>query len=149
MNHKAGQRRGLGRGLGSLIPTAPRGDSDTLQDDRPPLPTGEPPLPTGEPVPREGAQVEDPLAGPDISVESNGVAGHADHSESSRPDAAAEPATVLHLDAERVRADPPAVHGAYFTELPLDSISPNPRQPRQVFEEQAMAELVHSIREVG
>ena len=28
-------------------------------------------------------------------------------------------------------------------------ISPNPRQPREVFDEDAMAELVHSIREVG
>src|SRR4051794_38754117 len=113
MNHKAGQRRGLGRGLGSLIPTAPRGDSDTLQDDRPPLPTGEPPLPTGEQVPREGAQVEDPLAGPDTSAESNGVAGHVDHSESSRPDDAdySEPSRP---DDESPRPNPPDVHGAYF-----------------------------------
>jgi ParB family chromosome partitioning protein len=33
--------------------------------------------------------------------------------------------------------------------LPIDSITPNPRQPRQVFDEEAMAELVHSIKEVG
>lgn len=39
--------------------------------------------------------------------------------------------------------------GSYFTELPLDSISPNPRQPRTVFDEEAMAELVESIQEVG
>ena len=39
--------------------------------------------------------------------------------------------------------------GSYFTEIPLDSVLPNPRQPRQVFDEDAMAELVHSIREVG
>lgn len=39
--------------------------------------------------------------------------------------------------------------GAYFAELPLTSIRPNPRQPRTVFDEEAMAELVHSIREVG
>ena len=30
-----------------------------------------------------------------------------------------------------------------------DSISPNPRQPRTVFDEEAMDELVDSIREVG
>jgi len=41
------------------------------------------------------------------------------------------------------------VGGAYFAEIPLDAVVPNPRQPRQVFEEEAMAELVHSIREVG
>ena len=39
--------------------------------------------------------------------------------------------------------------GSYFAELPLDSISPNPRQPRTVFDEEAMNELVESIREVG
>ncbi len=41
------------------------------------------------------------------------------------------------------------VGGSYFTEIPLDAVLPNPRQPRQVFDEDAMAELVHSIREVG
>jgi ParB family chromosome partitioning protein len=41
------------------------------------------------------------------------------------------------------------VDGAYFAELDVTSIKPNPRQPRQVFDEEAMAELVHSIKEVG
>jgi ParB family chromosome partitioning protein len=41
------------------------------------------------------------------------------------------------------------VGGSYFAEIPIDSVLPNPRQPRQVFDEDAMAELVHSIREVG
>ena len=41
------------------------------------------------------------------------------------------------------------VPGASFAELPVDRISPNAAQPRQVFDEEAMAELVHSIREVG
>jgi ParB family chromosome partitioning protein len=44
---------------------------------------------------------------------------------------------------------PAEVAGAYFAELPVSSITPNARQPRQDFEEEAMAELVHSIREVG
>jgi ParB family chromosome partitioning protein len=43
----------------------------------------------------------------------------------------------------------PVPVGSYFAELPLDSISPNPRQPRTVFDEEAMNELVESIREVG
>jgi ParB family chromosome partitioning protein len=43
----------------------------------------------------------------------------------------------------------PVPAGSYFTELPLESISPNPRQPRTVFDEEAMAELVESISEVG
>jgi len=39
--------------------------------------------------------------------------------------------------------------GAHFAELPLDFITPNPRQPREVFDEDALAELVTSIKEVG
>lgn len=39
--------------------------------------------------------------------------------------------------------------GAYFAEVPLGSITPNPRQPREVFDEDALAELVTSIKEVG
>ena len=41
------------------------------------------------------------------------------------------------------------VPGATFAELPLGSIRPNPKQPRQVFDEEELAELVHSIQEVG
>jgi ParB family chromosome partitioning protein len=41
------------------------------------------------------------------------------------------------------------VPGAHFAEIPLDQIVPNPRQPRQVFDEDEMAELVHSIKEIG
>lgn len=39
--------------------------------------------------------------------------------------------------------------GAVYREIPAEQIIPNPRQPRQVFEEDALAELVHSIREFG
>ncbi|QGQ20781.1 ParB/RepB/Spo0J family partition protein [Cellulomonas sp. JZ18] len=41
------------------------------------------------------------------------------------------------------------VPGARFAELPVESIRPNPRQPRTVFDEDALAELVGSIREIG
>jgi len=41
------------------------------------------------------------------------------------------------------------IEGARFEEVPLDSIEPNPRQPREVFDADALAELVTSIREVG
>ena len=44
---------------------------------------------------------------------------------------------------------PAAPVGAHFAELPLDAITPNPRQPREVFDEDALAELVTSIKEVG
>ncbi|MGH3911986.1 MAG: ParB/RepB/Spo0J family partition protein [Pseudonocardiaceae bacterium] len=42
-----------------------------------------------------------------------------------------------------------AVVGAVYQEVPTDAIVPNPRQPRQVFDEEALAELEHSIREFG
>ncbi len=41
------------------------------------------------------------------------------------------------------------IEGARFAEIPLGQIVPNPRQPRQVFDEDHMAELVHSIKEIG
>jgi ParB family chromosome partitioning protein len=39
--------------------------------------------------------------------------------------------------------------GAVYREINPIDIEPNPRQPRQVFDEEALAELVHSIREFG
>lgn len=39
--------------------------------------------------------------------------------------------------------------GAVYREIEPSSIERNPRQPRQVFDEEALAELVHSIREFG
>lgn len=41
------------------------------------------------------------------------------------------------------------VPGASFAELPLNAIVPNPHQPRTVFDEDDLAELAASIREVG
>jgi ParB family transcriptional regulator, chromosome partitioning protein len=78
-------RRGLGRGLGSLIPTAP----------------------------------EESPAG-------------------------------ANQDGAVTVAEMPAVpEGGFFAEVPIEQVTPNRVQPRQVFDEEAMAELVHSIREVG
>ena len=41
------------------------------------------------------------------------------------------------------------VEGAVYVEVAPTDVIPNPRQPRQVFDTDALAELVHSIREVG
>lgn len=38
---------------------------------------------------------------------------------------------------------------AVYAELDIQRIIPNPRQPRVVFDEDAMSELVHSIKEIG
>ncbi len=113
MTQKPEHRRGLGRGLGSLIPTGPRPDatepgSPLSAPDAPDVPAGSAP-PGVDSVP-EGTE---------------GRAGPAGDGELT------------------------AVAGAYFAELPVAEIRPNPKQPRQVFDEDASAELVHSIREVG
>ncbi|WP_432982611.1 ParB/RepB/Spo0J family partition protein [Dactylosporangium sp. CA-233914] len=41
------------------------------------------------------------------------------------------------------------VPGARFAEIPVNAIIPNPKQPRQVFDEDAIEELKTSIQEVG
>ncbi|MEO6704013.1 MAG: ParB/RepB/Spo0J family partition protein [Jatrophihabitantaceae bacterium] len=45
--------------------------------------------------------------------------------------------------------DPSPVPGASLRELRPDQITTNPKQPRQVFDEDALAELTHSIKEFG
>jgi ParB family chromosome partitioning protein len=50
------------------------------------------------------------------------------------------------------KADGPelaAVPGAAFAEIEVEKITPNPKQPRSVFDEDAMEELVHSVKEIG
>lgn len=86
----AQQKRGLGKGLGALIPTTPIGVADAPVDDGP---SAEPTVP----------------APPNLG----------------------------------------AIPGAYFDEVPVNAISPNPRQPRQIFDEEALAELAASIKVVG
>jgi ParB family transcriptional regulator, chromosome partitioning protein len=66
--------------------------------------------------------------------------------ESPRPQAA-EPTAGSAV--EPIAAPVPIPEGSYFAELPAESISANPRQPRTVFDEEAMQELVESIQEVG
>lgn len=102
-------RRGLGRGLGSLIPTGP--------------------AQSASPEPSDGT------TGPGASS-ANGTAA---------------PSSVETTVAGEVASEVAggSVAGAYFAELPISQVRPNARQPRQVFEEEALAELVHSIREVG
>ena len=41
------------------------------------------------------------------------------------------------------------VPGARFAEIPVGDIHPNRKQPRSVFDEDDMAELIHSVREIG
>ncbi len=43
----------------------------------------------------------------------------------------------------------PVGPAAVYAEIPIGDIAANPRQPRAVFDEEALAELVYSIREIG
>jgi ParB family chromosome partitioning protein len=61
----------------------------------------------------------------------------------NQPEAEAPEASV---DAESALVSVPGVRFGY---LDLDAITPNPKQPRAVFEAEAFKELVHSIREFG
>ncbi|MEU6960077.1 ParB/RepB/Spo0J family partition protein [Streptomyces chrestomyceticus] len=119
------RRRGLGRGLGALIPAAPQAADSAA------------------PVVGRGATSPSavPAMPPDRGVAAAKVTSIAARSVSRETE---EPQKT-----EAVAAVTEEVAGAHFAELPLDVITPNPRQPREVFEEEALAELVTSIQEVG
>ena len=48
-----------------------------------------------------------------------------------------------------VKVDAGEVAGAVYREVPIKAIKPNPKQPRQVFDEEALDELEPSISEFG
>ncbi|MFF2318016.1 ParB/RepB/Spo0J family partition protein [Arthrobacter sp. NPDC058097] len=81
-------------------------------------------------------------AGPDASAdaESQDVGSPKTASNSRKAGSAA----VLDNDVELVE-----VPGVRFAEIPVTDIHPNRKQPRTVFDEDDMAELVHSVREIG
>ncbi|WP_042374305.1 ParB/RepB/Spo0J family partition protein [Streptacidiphilus neutrinimicus] len=116
------RRRGLGRGLGALIPAAAS-------------PVG----PQGAP----GAGVGT-AANPERGIAAVKVAGL-----NGAGGAASLPSVAVEDAPSGAGSELKPVEGAYFAELPLQSITPNPRQPREVFDDEALAELVTSIKEVG
>lgn len=62
---------------------------------------------------------------------------------------AERPIDVFFTENQSANENLVPVPGARFGHLELSSIVPNPKQPRSVFEPEAFAELVHSIRELG
>ncbi len=58
---------------------------------------------------------------------------------------AGPPGSAPHAEAGQVASVP----GASFAELPIAAIHANAKQPRQAFDEDALFELTHSIREFG
>ncbi|MGH3829371.1 MAG: ParB/RepB/Spo0J family partition protein [Pseudonocardiaceae bacterium] len=63
-------------------------------------------------------------------------------------DPAFEPSHASHSDVPP-DSSTALVAGAVYQEVPMGAIVPNPRQPRQAFDEESLAELAHSIREFG
>jgi ParB family chromosome partitioning protein len=122
---------GLGRGLGALIPTGPaeeRGDHSWPPDVMS-ANGAEPKVEGPDPAPNPPAATSAAITRIPVRVPS--VAS-----------LAASSATDFYFE-------PSPVPGALFRELPPDQITTNPRQPRQVFDEDSLAELAFSIREFG
>jgi ParB family chromosome partitioning protein len=61
------------------------------------------------------------------------------------PEVTEAPAAPAPAPAEELAPVP----GARFAEIPVSAITPNPKQPRQVFDDEALDELKTSIEEVG
>lgn len=119
------RKGGLGRGLAALIP------SNTESADT----TGK----TG----RLGAGAADVILGAGPSSEKG--AGTRASGGRSVPGA-----PTVSAGSKRPAGGTPAIPvGARYQEIPVGEIFPNPKQPRQVFDEDELAELVHSIREFG
>lgn len=171
----AEKRRGLGRGLGALIPSS---DDNSGQE-----PYGNGQVNNGRPVdlffPKGTAgQGGTPIAG--LTGGSGVDAGHAPinkdaltapakrpggrsskisttRSAAPQGSVSRETTAVGTVSREPADAEMPGVSretlvpvpGARFAEVPVDAIRPNPKQPRTVFDEDDMAELVHSVREIG
>ena len=58
-------------------------------------------------------------------------------------------APTIPQGANKKRQAKPSVIGATYREIAVGDIIPNPKQPRTVFDEEGLAELVHSIKEFG
>lgn len=120
-------RRGLGRGLGALIPTGPApAPDDASRETR-----------SGADVSRTGLSQRDSEPFGDSTTRGDSAQNGSGRSAAESQGTSGSP------------QEPLAVAGAYFREVPIGSVRANQWQPRQVFDEEALAELVHSIKEVG
>lgn len=116
----AERKGGLGRGLAALIPSAPA-DIDN----------------NGK-TPAIGGNASDVIFGKQAPKPADAPKG--------APKKVQGAPTV---SAKRDKVIQPVPVGARYQEIPIGQIIPNPKQPRQVFDEDELAELVHSIREFG
>lgn len=158
------KRRGLGRGLGALIPTGLDGQRPTGAERPADVFFGDPKrenngvaAPTGSVATETVTEVPSaevatattaPAAAtngtPSADILSTQATSPLEPAPAAPAPEAPTPAEVNGSDAGLV-----PVPGARFAELPVGEIRPNPKQPRTVFDEDALEELVGSIREVG
>jgi ParB family chromosome partitioning protein len=122
------KRGGLGRGLAALIPTGP-----------PP----QAPAPVVEP---EADRPSD-----DGRRSDDGRAAAASPSPVSLvpPPVESAPSPWPAAVADTVEEGAAAVPGAVLREVSVDDVVPNPKQPRQVFDDEALDELTFSVKEFG
>ncbi|MBA3490179.1 MAG: ParB/RepB/Spo0J family partition protein [Longispora sp.] len=125
---KGTRRVGLGRGLGALIPSL---GSHTIVEEKSPSVASKP----------SAIEVSE-FPEPKGTRRKSTVAKKATGSRRRTAAPAVEPDAASEMDLS-------PVPGAQFRELPITSIVPNAKQPRQVFDEEALDELQTSIREVG
>ncbi|MEJ5945802.1 ParB/RepB/Spo0J family partition protein [Pseudokineococcus basanitobsidens] len=123
------RRRGLGRGLGALIPAGPEGERP-----RDIFWPGAVPVTAVEDVPRSTWNPAGAVSDGEVVVVEDGVV--AAPQDGSR--------STWNEDGDLVD-----VPGLRLVEIPVDDVRPNPRQPRQEFDEDELTELEQSIREVG
>ena len=126
------KRRALGRGLGALIPTSPAGDGSR------------------RPVDVFFKDSSAARTGPNPDVSRETPSHHSDQNNGSTDGShATEQTSGEVLAPARSGLELAPVPGARYEELSVLSIRPNPKQPRRVFDDDDMAELVNSIREIG
>ncbi|MDH6680159.1 ParB family chromosome partitioning protein [Rhodococcus sp. LBL1] len=157
------RKGGLGRGLAALIPTGPANGGPGLGNAAADVIIGTS-APTAAPVdgdetvaaaPAKPAPKAPRKTAPKsaASKPAKDTAESADSTESTKESAkdVAEVVATAPTPAPPVRTDeePLSPAGAVYHEIAPQLIAPNPKQPRSVFDEEALGELVHSIREFG
>jgi ParB family chromosome partitioning protein len=94
--------------------------------------------------PANGAASPDTKSPARKTVASSGAAKQPEADAAAQSETASGPSTATDDGPELVE-----VPGVRFAEIPVGDIHPNRKQPRSVFDEDDMAELVHSVREIG
>ncbi|MET3368687.1 ParB/RepB/Spo0J family partition protein [Arthrobacter sp. M2012083] len=169
------KRRGLGRGLGALIPSSAAAQGNGASPSRPvdlffpEARKAEEPAPvepvveesrTGDAKPAPAKSAAKAPATKSSSTKTSTSARAGSKSAASTAAAAGKPASDVTGSTAAVAPSAASassapnvelveVPGARFAEIPVGDIHPNRKQPRSVFDEDDMAELVHSVREIG